>query len=60
MTLVDLGTEFGMLVEETGETEVHVFDGEVELNGVVAQAFNNSNAAIPNTFPIRTWLNNMV
>lgn len=29
--LVDLGTEFGIDVATNGETEVHVFDGKVEL-----------------------------
>ncbi len=29
--LVDLGTEFGVEVGDTGEAKVHVFDGEVEL-----------------------------
>ncbi len=32
--LVDLGTEFGISVEPNGISEVHVFDGEVELRGV--------------------------
>ncbi len=32
--LVDLGTDFGMAVGEDGVSEVHVFDGEVELHGV--------------------------
>ncbi len=30
-TLVDQGTEFGVVVEETGATEVHVFRGQVDL-----------------------------
>ncbi|HML73104.1 MAG TPA: FecR domain-containing protein [Anaerohalosphaeraceae bacterium] len=30
-TVVDYGTEFGMLVEKTGRTEAHVFKGQVEL-----------------------------
>lgn len=30
-TVVDYGTEFGMLVDKTGRTEAHVFKGEVEL-----------------------------
>ncbi|MBI9019053.1 MAG: NPCBM/NEW2 domain-containing protein [Phycisphaerae bacterium] len=30
-TVVDYGTEFGVLVEKTGQTEAHVFKGEVEL-----------------------------
>ena len=29
--LVDLGTEFGLSVLDNGESEVHVFDGKVEL-----------------------------
>ncbi|MFK5924002.1 MAG: FecR domain-containing protein [Verrucomicrobiota bacterium] len=32
--LVDLGTEFGISVDENGSSEVHVFDGEVELRSV--------------------------
>ena len=32
--LVDLGTEFGIAVAEDGKSEVHVFDGKVELRGV--------------------------
>ena len=31
LTVVDLGTEFGLQVEESGAAEIHVFDGEVEL-----------------------------
>lgn len=27
--LVDIGTQFGVIVEETGDTELHVFDGHV-------------------------------
>lgn len=30
-TVVDYGTEFGMLVDKTGRTEAHVFKGQVEL-----------------------------
>ena len=30
-TIVDLGTEFGLEVDKGGATEVHVFDGEVEV-----------------------------
>ncbi|MBX3412462.1 MAG: FecR domain-containing protein [Pirellulales bacterium] len=30
--VVDLGTEFGVIAEARGATEVHVFDGLVELN----------------------------
>ena len=30
-TVVDYGTEFGILVEKTGRTEAHVFKGQVEL-----------------------------
>jgi len=29
--VIDLGTEFGMVVEESGETDVHVLSGEVEV-----------------------------
>ena len=32
LTVVDLGTEFGFQVDETGGAEVHVFDGEVEIH----------------------------
>ncbi|EAQ77740.1 LamG-like jellyroll fold domain-containing protein [Blastopirellula marina] len=32
MDLVDLGTEFGMQVDQLGQVEVHVFDGKVELH----------------------------
>ncbi len=35
--LVDLGTSFGMNVTDDAETEIHVFDGEVELFGKGAQ-----------------------
>lgn len=37
MDVVDLGTEFGVAVDESGETELHVISGEVKLeekNGV--------------------------
>ncbi|MEM9366370.1 MAG: FecR domain-containing protein [Planctomycetota bacterium] len=30
--VIDLGTEFGVVVHETGETEVAVFDGDVDLD----------------------------
>ena len=30
-TVVDYGTEFGIVVDKTGRTEAHVFKGEVEL-----------------------------
>lgn len=30
-TIIDYGTEFGILVDGTGRTEAHVFKGEVEL-----------------------------
>ncbi len=36
--LVDLGTEFGIAVSEDGTSEVHVFDGKVELRGVGREA----------------------
>ena len=32
LNVVDLGTEFGLEVAEGGKTEVHVFQGKVELN----------------------------
>lgn len=32
MEVVDLGTEFGLNVDETGKPEIHVFDGKVELH----------------------------
>jgi anti-sigma factor RsiW len=31
MDVVDLGTEFALVVDEDGQGEVHVFDGEVEV-----------------------------
>lgn len=31
-TLVDQGTEFGVVVEDTGSTQVHVFRGQVDLH----------------------------
>jgi hypothetical protein len=31
--VVDLGTEFGMIVGDDGSTEVHVFEGKVEAHG---------------------------
>ncbi len=34
--LIDHGTEFGLSVDRAGETEVHVFEGNVELQGAVA------------------------
>ena len=58
--VVDLGTEFGVSVNSTGATEVHVFDGEVEcapsnptaefetpslLQGGVARRFKNESDA---------------
>lgn len=36
--LVDLGTEFGISVDKNGISEVHVFDGKVELRGVGSNA----------------------
>ena len=30
-SIVDYGTEFGVLVDHSGRTEAHVFDGEIEL-----------------------------
>ena len=35
LRVVDRGTEFGMSVEEPGACEVHVFKGEIELQGDV-------------------------
>jgi len=35
LKVVDLGTEFGLQVDESGRTEVHVFDGAVELESSV-------------------------
>lgn len=31
ITVVDLGTEFGLTIDEAGNAEVHVFDGEIQL-----------------------------
>lgn len=39
MTLVDYGTEFGVITHRNGQAEVHVFDGEVGITGRGAQAF---------------------
>lgn len=39
-TLIDQGTEFGVVAEETGATEVHVFRGQVDL--VYADAADGS------------------
>ena len=38
LRVVDRGTEFGMSVGNTGDCEVHVFDGEVELQGDLPEA----------------------
>ena len=38
LRVVDRGTEFGMSVNGTDDCEVHVFDGEVELQGDVPDA----------------------
>jgi ferric-dicitrate binding protein FerR (iron transport regulator) len=38
LRVVDRGTEFGMSASASGECEVHVFDGEVELQGEVPEA----------------------
>jgi ferric-dicitrate binding protein FerR (iron transport regulator) len=35
LRVIDRGTEFGMSVDESDHCEVHVFDGEVELQGDV-------------------------
>ncbi len=37
LRVVDRGTEFGMSVDSPGDCEVHVFDGEVELQGEVPE-----------------------
>ena len=37
--VVDLGTEFGMMVGVDGTSEVQVFDGEVEVHGVEGEGF---------------------
>src|SRR5690606_2482553 len=36
--LVALGTEFGIGIDETGQTLVHVFDGAVELTAIQGDA----------------------
>jgi hypothetical protein len=42
-TLVDYGTEFGVLVSDTGQTETHVFEGQVDVrSGPNARVFNES------------------
>jgi len=42
-TLVDYGTEFGVMTNASGETEVHVFKGEVDLrSGPDARVFEKS------------------
>lgn len=38
LRVVDRGTEFGMSADAAGDCEVHVFDGEVELQGEVPEA----------------------
>lgn len=38
LRVVDRGTEFGMSVNSPDDCEVHVFDGEVELQGEVPEA----------------------
>jgi hypothetical protein len=38
LKVVDRGTEFGMSAGAAGDCEVHVFDGEVELQGEVPEA----------------------
>lgn len=37
LRVVDRGTEFGMQVNGTNDCEVHVFDGEVELQGEIPE-----------------------
>ncbi len=42
-TVVDFGTEFGVVVQESGRTETHVFRGQVELRtGPDALVFDDS------------------
>jgi len=42
-TMVDYGTEFGVMANASGETEVHVFKGEVDLrSGPDARVFEKS------------------
>ena len=42
-TIVDYGTEFGVMANVSGETEVHVFKGEVDLrSGPDARVFEKS------------------
>lgn len=36
--VVDLGTEFGVTVDDNGETELSVFDGQVELTSLLPNA----------------------
>src|SRR5690606_18619733 len=36
-TVVDIGTEFGVAVSDEGQTEVHVFEGSVDLSARSSQ-----------------------
>jgi len=45
--VVDLGTEFGVSVQENGDTEVHVLDGKVEtITGSNKKLINKSEATL--------------
>ncbi|MDB9742016.1 FecR domain-containing protein, partial [Akkermansiaceae bacterium] len=39
--IIDLGTEFGMNVDESGASEVHVLDGEVKARPLKEKEFNH-------------------
>lgn len=41
-TVIDLGTEFGVAVESSGVSEVHVLDGEVEVAGTADKEQQNT------------------
>ena len=41
-TIIDLGTEFGVLADSSGETELHVFKGEVLLSSQVSEQTNKA------------------
>ena len=44
--IVDLGTEFAMMVMPDGTSEVQVFDGEVEVHGVEGEGFSEKQLLI--------------
>jgi len=51
--MIDLGTEFGVIVAETGQSELHVFEGEVKLfsdkrtgGNIYKQTFRTGEAGI--------------